>query len=144
MNCKLISEYKGGIELCPHIALDLYRLLDKYSVLLLKGNLGTGKTTLSQAILKQAGYKEAVSSPTFNLVNEYRLRDGKSFYHFDLYRIKHPAELDEIGFLEYLDSGSPCLIEWPELIEKQMDLPYLLVELEHIDGERQYRIFACS
>lgn len=83
--------------------------------LLLHGPMGSGKTTLVRHVLKAMGGAEA-SSPTFSLVNEYQTPRGV-VYHFDLYRLETPEELEEIGFEEYLDSGAICMIEWPQLGE---------------------------
>ena len=86
----------------------------QYTLFLLNGEMGAGKTTLTSRIVKLAGSKDAVSSPTYSIVNAYELPNGKMIYHFDLYRIEDPSELEEIGFYEYLDSGNICIIEWPE------------------------------
>jgi tRNA threonylcarbamoyladenosine biosynthesis protein TsaE len=80
------------------------------------GELGAGKTTLIRAICKQLGVEEEISSPTYNIVNEYIAGEQKVF-HFDLYRVKDAEELFDIGFEEYLSSGNICLIEWPEIAE---------------------------
>lgn len=88
--------------------------------LLLHGPMGSGKTTLVRHVLKAMGGAEA-SSPTFSLVNEYQTPRGV-VYHFDLYRLETPEELEEIGFEEYLDSGAICMIEWPQLGEGFYDL----------------------
>ncbi len=80
--------------------------------------MGAGKTTFTTAICKALGVREdAVSSPTFAIVNEYRAASGEPVYHFDFYRITKEAEALDIGLYEYLDSGSLCLMEWPENIE---------------------------
>lgn len=84
-----------------------------YPCLLLKGNLGAGKTTFVKHLLKKQDPQVEVSSPSFGIVNEYSVGNKKVF-HFDLYRIKNAIELDELGFAEYLDSGNICLIEWPD------------------------------
>lgn len=141
MNTRLIEDICGDESLCPFLAGRILELLPRYTILLLKGDLGSGKTTLSKEILNQAGYRQAVSSPTFNLVNVYQTEAGRIFYHFDLYRIRHAAELAEIGFTEYLDSGNPCLIEWPELVEQEVDLPHLLLEITHLENGRRYRLY---
>ncbi len=79
--------------------------------------MGAGKTTFTTAICRKLGVKEdAVSSPTFSIVNEYRTADGKSVFHFDFYRISKLEEAYDIGFFDYIDSGNLCLIEWPENI----------------------------
>jgi tRNA threonylcarbamoyladenosine biosynthesis protein TsaE len=94
--------------------------LNKYPIVTLKGELGAGKTTLAQMLCKQLGVKESVTSPTYTLVNEYESGTGK-IYHFDLYRLNKEEELDGFGFIEYLDSGNICLIEWPEIAEKYLN-----------------------
>ena len=94
----------------------LISLFDEgYTVVLLKGELGSGKTTFVKALCQELGVMDPVSSPTFSLVQEYRSPSRGLLYHMDLYRLKSQAELQQIGFAEYLDSGNICLIEWPEL-----------------------------
>ncbi len=89
------------------------QLFFKNKLILLEGNLGAGKTTFVKAFAKTLGFKGQVSSPSFSIVNEYELLNGK-IYHFDLYRLKQEEELYEIGFDDYLHSGNYCLIEWPD------------------------------
>lgn len=84
-------------------------------VVLFEGQMGAGKTTLISEVCRVMGVDDTVSSPTFSIVNEYLDVDGKSVYHFDLYRLKNVAELHDIGMEEYLYSGRPVFIEWPEL-----------------------------
>jgi len=80
--------------------------------------MGAGKTTFITAVCKVLGVQEdAVSSPTFAIVNEYRGGKGQPIFHFDFYRIENPAEALDIGLYDYLDSGCLCLMEWPENIE---------------------------
>jgi tRNA threonylcarbamoyladenosine biosynthesis protein TsaE len=81
--------------------------------------MGAGKTTFTTAICKVLGVKEdAVSSPTFAIINEYRTGTGEPMYHFDFYRITKIAEALDVGFYDYIDSGHLCIIEWPENIEE--------------------------
>jgi len=86
-------------------------------VILLEGDMGSGKTTLIKEIAKQLGSSDEVSSPTFAIVNEYGL-PGKKIYHFDLYRLKDELEALDFGIEEYLyDQEAYSFIEWPGIIE---------------------------
>lgn len=93
----------------------------KHKILILKGNLGAGKTTFTQFMLQKYGSNDQVSSPTYTIVNEYNCPQGKIF-HFDLYRMKNSDEVFDIGMDEYLESAFLCIIEWPEIFED--DLSY--------------------
>ncbi len=114
-----------GLSDLDLISREVLDILSPNHIIILKGDLGVGKTTLTQRIMKNLGVKEDVSSPTFAIVNEYQ----GPIYHFDLYRIKDAEELEEIGFFEYLDSENMCLIEWPEIAEPYIDLPYVEINL---------------
>lgn len=93
--------------------------------------MGAGKTTFTSALCHQLGVKEdAVSSPTFSIVNEYRSGEGRSVYHFDFYRINKVEEAFDIGFYDYIDSGDLCLIEWPENISDILPEEALAVKIE--------------
>ena len=82
------------------------------------GEMGAGKTTFINAITRQLGVvDDAVNSPSFSIVNEYRTASGDTIYHFDLYRLDSVEEALAIGVEEYFYSGSLCLLEWPERIE---------------------------
>ena len=92
--------------------------------------MGAGKTTFTSAICRRLGVREdAVSSPTFSIVNEYRTSDGESVFHFDFYRIGKLEEAFDIGFYDYIDSGCLCLIEWPENIEAILPEETLMVSI---------------
>lgn len=80
------------------------------------GGMGAGKTTFIKAVCEQLGVKDAVTSPTFAIINEYA-SDFGPVYHFDFYRIKNLGEVMDLGFEDYAYSGNFCLMEWPELIE---------------------------
>ena len=80
--------------------------------------MGAGKTTFTTALCRRLGVRsDAVSSPTFAIVNEYRTAQGEPVFHFDFYRITKLEEALDIGLYDYLDSGALCLMEWPENIE---------------------------
>ena len=91
--------------------------------------MGAGKTTFTTAICKVLGVEDAVCSPTFTIVNEYRCKDGRLMYHFDFYRIEKPEEALEIGLYDYLDSGNLCSMEWPENIEELLPEETLRVHI---------------
>ena len=91
----------------------LARLLKGEGVIHLSGGLGAGKTTLCRGILRAMGHSGAVKSPTFTLVEPYQISDSE-VYHFDLYRLTDPSELEYIGIDEYFGKNKLCLIEWPE------------------------------
>ena len=97
---------------------DLISFLPNSGVVLIKGQMGAGKTTTVRNILASLSNDPFQGSPTFSLVNEYRSKSGQAILHFDLYRIEHPSELQAIGIEEYFENGSLSFIEWPE---KSMD-----------------------
>ena len=92
--------------------------------------LGAGKTTFPPAPCPRLGVRaDAVSSPTFAIVNEYRTGSGEPVYHFDFYRINKLEEALDIGLYDYLDSGALCLMEWPENIEELLPEETLKVSI---------------
>jgi len=106
----------------------------------LDGDLGSGKTQFVKGICRYFRVTDRVNSPTFILVNEYTGEepDGGGqvkIYHFDLYRITNPAELDTIGFEEYIRKDSIVLIEWSEFAEKYLRMQFKRIKFEHGDDE---------
>lgn len=109
----------------------------QHNLLLLKGNLGAGKTTFTQFLLKNLGSTDEVSSPTYAIVNEYRTPKGNVF-HFDLYRMKSVGEVYDIGMDEYLDNAFLCIIEWPEIYEEELQaLPHHTMTIENTGDLRE-------
>ncbi|MBQ7751007.1 MAG: tRNA (adenosine(37)-N6)-threonylcarbamoyltransferase complex ATPase subunit type 1 TsaE [Bacteroidales bacterium] len=105
----------------------------------LYGSMGAGKTTFTTALCRRLGVVEdAVSSPTFAIVNEYRTASGEPMYHFDFYRIERLSEALDIGFYDYVDSGCLCIMEWPENIEDLLPEETLRVSISVLpDGSRK-------
>lgn len=107
-----------------------------YTIIAFYAPMGAGKTTFTTALCHRLGVSEdAVSSPTFSIVNEYRTSGGDSIYHFDFYRITRVEEAFDIGLYDYLDSGSLCLIEWPENIEQILPEETLKVTITVLPDE---------
>jgi tRNA threonylcarbamoyladenosine biosynthesis protein TsaE len=102
---------------------------DGYQLILLSGDMGSGKTTLVKSLCQTLLVQEPVTSPTFSLVNAYDSPSLGVIYHMDLYRLDKPEDLAHIGFEEYLDSGHLCLIEWPDLASSFLHQPYVLVKI---------------
>lgn len=122
------------------IAAAILEFADPHKLFLMHGEMGAGKTTLVKAFCKVLDVEETVNSPTFSIVHEYRSKRNETVYHFDLYRIKNPAELFYIGFEQYLDNAGYSFIEWPEkagglLIQPKADI--------FITSEKGHRVIEC-
>ena len=107
-----------------------------HSIVAMSGQMGSGKTTLVQAIVSKLGSNESVSSPTFGLVHEYNIPNGK-LIHMDLYRLKQESEFEQIGFEDYLSTGNLCLIEWPELAVKHIQGGYHHLNIEWVNDRKR-------
>ena len=106
------------------------------------GKMGAGKTTFIKAICEQLGVQDAVTSPTFAIVNEYA-SDMGPIYHFDFYRIKNQGEVMDLGFDEYAYSGNLCLMEWPELIEELLPEHTINVRIEETENGMRKVLLDC-
>lgn len=109
----------------------------------LRGELGSGKTTVVRGILRGLGYAGRVKSPTYTLVEPYTL-SSIHLYHFDFYRFRDRSEWTASGFREYFDSQSACLVEWPERAGDLLALPDLELRLEFAGEARKARLLARS
>ena len=104
----------------------------------LSGDLGTGKTFLTRALLNRLGHTGKVLSPTYGLVQEYQCHlksQPIDVYHFDLYRLTDPQELEMIGFRDYFNDSSLCIIEWPEMGEGILPTASIHIQLELVSSD---------
>ncbi len=114
MNLLLNQEFPVvGEENMLALGASLAEVLPAYGLITLEGDLGAGKTTLVRGLLRKLGHDGVVKSPTYTLVEPYHL-DKRDIYHFDLYRLGSPDELEYMGFRDYFSERSVCLLEWPE------------------------------
>ena len=121
-----------------HIAKILAKYLSKGDTIVLTGELGSGKTKFTEGFLSFFGLEKEISSPTFNIVNEY-ISNSVNIYHFDVYRLLDTEEFYAIGGEEYFEKGI-CLIEWGELIEDALPFEYMHISFEKLEDEPDSRI----
>lgn len=105
----------------------------------LDGDLGTGKTTLVRGLMRALGHEGAVKSPTFTLLEPYQI-GGLNVYHFDLYRLSDPEELEYLGLGDYFVPESLCLVEWPKKAKRMLPSPDLLLKLTHDGSSRDVTV----
>ena len=120
----------------------LISLLKEHKIICLEAEMGTGKTTFVSKVVELCNSTDTASSPTFSLVNEYSTQKIGTIYHFDFYRIDSIEEAMDMGVEEYLYSGNPCLIEWPEKIEELLPSDIYKIKLSlNEQGHRLIEFF---
>jgi len=131
----------AGLDSLDNIAAQILAHNPDARVMAISGQMGAGKTTFIQALCRQLTVEDTVTSPTFSIVNEYRTSTGNPVYHFDLYRLRKPSELLDIGYEDYFYSGNYCFIEWPEVAGEFIPEDCLFINIR-IDELNDSRIFS--
>ncbi|MFA6886383.1 MAG: tRNA (adenosine(37)-N6)-threonylcarbamoyltransferase complex ATPase subunit type 1 TsaE [Fermentimonas sp.] len=121
-------------------AQEFIKVMGDNKVFAFHGSMGAGKTTFIKAVCEELGVIEAVSSPTFAIINEYKDGEGRPIFHFDFYRINKLEEVYDFGYEDYFYSGNLCFIEWPELVESILPENTVKISIqEQDDGSRNIK-----
>lgn len=120
-----------------NFAMNFAKSLKNGDIVVLTGELGSGKTKFTEGILKYFGLENEISSPTFTIVNEYS-NDDVNIYHFDVYRLENSDEFYAIGGEDYFEKGI-CIIEWGELIEDILPKKHIKITFKKLYSDLEYR-----
>ncbi len=124
-----MQRYLDSTEATEQLGAELFKSVPSKCLIFLQGDLGAGKTTMVRGFLRAAGYSGTVKSPTYTLVEEYVI-GGRKIFHFDLYRVVDPEELEWIGIRDYFDQDSVCFIEWPDKGKGFLPNPDIIITLK--------------
>lgn len=133
----MVQHFFYDLTQIEDVASQIVSLLQDKPIWAVYGEIGAGKTTLVKGLAKQLKVVDHVTSPTFSIVNEYLTQDNQVIYHFDMYRIESLEELYDIGYEEYLYSGSKCIIEWPEKMGDLLPTDAVKIEIELTETGRK-------
>ena len=116
-------------EMTAELGRKIGKALNPGDIICIDGNLGVGKTVFTQGVAEGLGITESVCSPTFTLVQEYR--EGRiPLYHFDVYRISGPWDMDDLGYEEYFYGDGVCMIEWGSMIDELLPANTIFIKIE--------------
>lgn len=133
----------SSLEQTQQLAAQLASISKEGLIIYLHGDLGAGKTAFCQGFIRALGHQGRVKSPTYTLVEPYEI-DGQHIYHFDLYRLADPEELEFMGIRDYFQPGTVALIEWSEKGEGCLPPADLEITIEYIEQSRKIMVCALS
>ena len=133
----------NGDDAMVDLGAQIAKALEGRGVVYLEGNLDMGKTTLSRGIIRSFGHTGAVKSPTYTLVEPYEF-GSVNVYHFDLYRLASPEELEFLGVRDYFDGDNLCLVEWPEKGAGALPRPDLTITIDAVGAGRRLTLTGVS
>jgi tRNA threonylcarbamoyladenosine biosynthesis protein TsaE len=124
------------------ICVELIPRIHRNRLVLLSGEMGAGKTRLVRALGEHMGFLSEVGSPSYSIINEYRLTDPKwqmdKIFHIDLYRLQSIQEALDIGIMDYITDGELCIIEWPELIEPLLSsVSIIKIQIDVLENQQR-------